>query len=462
MRPVDPAGPLGPIKSFFALKATGNVSLVGIDGFDASVQNATVEINKGTPSIAGGVARAVNFKLISPDSNLPIRAGPNPADQVVLDYSGTLFRAAGFVKLTIGEFVSFSGNLAFEKGETVTGRVNGATADQTFTVLKIGASNVNVFVGMGGPYWTDSNGDGVITSADTPLSAGATGLALGGVEFALALFKPTTAGSRNSFYALKAQASSVSLVGLPGVTISATGLTVEVNGASGPLAAGQTVLPVLNLSGARAVTVRTGPNPTDTETLDFAGALLRVTAHVALGISDGSLSGDISFEQTTRTNGTKVIKIAVTALTLEFGAPDNGFKITGASGLIFVTNLGMAAEFSVPVSFAFGGNALAFTGTLSLGINNTNVAVDETFDIGGGQTQRLQLQKGPYLRLAGTQINITMLGNTRTAPRSRASPRSTSPPTSATRPSAASRCARARAASSSCRQRSTAAAWPAR
>ena len=37
--------------------------------------------------------------------------------------------------------------MAFEKGDDYTGRVIGATTDQTFTVLKIGASNVNIFAG---------------------------------------------------------------------------------------------------------------------------------------------------------------------------------------------------------------------------------------------------------------------------------------------------------------------------
>ena len=212
MRPTATAGnPLSPMKSFFALKASGNVALVGIDGFDASILNATVEINQGTPAVAGGVARAVNFKLITPDSELPIRAGPAATDIVHLDFAGTVFRASGFVTLNIGEFVHFEGNLAFEKGETYTGRVIGATTDQTFTVLKIGASNVNLFAGVNGQ-----------------------GLQLSQVDFGIALFKPTTPGSRSSYFALKATAKSVALVGIPDVTIAATDLTVEINSASVP------------------------------------------------------------------------------------------------------------------------------------------------------------------------------------------------------------------------------------
>ena len=166
-------------------------------------------------------------------------------------------------------------------------------------------------------------------------------------------------------------------------------------------------MPVLDLSGARAITVQTGPNAGDTETLDFATALLRVRGSVKFIVNDAELSGSMLFEQTTRANGTKVIKIGITQLRLTLG---EGFEIGPATGLIFITNLGMAAQFEVPVSFAIGGDSLAFSGTLELGINNTNVAVDETFDV-DGTPRRLQLDKGPYLRLAGKQVTITMLGN---------------------------------------------------
>ena len=79
------------------------------------------------------------------------------------------------------------------------------------TVLKIGASNVNLFAGVGGQ-----------------------GLQLSQVDFGIALFKPTTVGSKSSYFAFKATAKSVALVGIDGVTISANNLVVEVNSASVP------------------------------------------------------------------------------------------------------------------------------------------------------------------------------------------------------------------------------------
>ena len=48
------------MQSLFALKATGNVALVGISGFTASMTNVTVEINQGR----GLSARAADFSTI--------------------------------------------------------------------------------------------------------------------------------------------------------------------------------------------------------------------------------------------------------------------------------------------------------------------------------------------------------------------------------------------------------------
>ena len=147
-------------------------------------------------------------------------------------------------------------------------------------------------------------------------------------------------------------------------------------------------------------------------TLDFATTVLRVQGNATLAIGEASIGGRLVFEQTTRTNGTKVMKIGIFGLKLVLGnEADGGFKLEGGDGMIFVTNLGMAAEFSVPVNIAFGGDAFVFSGTLSLGINNTNAAVNEIFDVGDGTTKTLTLPKGPYIRLAGSQITVTILGH---------------------------------------------------
>src|SRR5262249_35283988 len=110
------------------------------------------------------------------------------------------------------------GNMAFRKGGTATATLSDGTT-KPVSVMTVGASNVNIFVGVNGPQ----NG-----AAPDP-AAGAQGLSIQNVAFGMALLKPTTAGDRSSYYGLKATASNVSLVGLSALGLSVSGLNIEVN-----------------------------------------------------------------------------------------------------------------------------------------------------------------------------------------------------------------------------------------
>ena len=71
-------------------------------------------------------------------------------------------------------------------------------------MLKIGAANVKAFVGVGGPYWQDENGDGIINDSDAVLDEGAMGVAMTVDEFGLALMKevpPASSTTLKSFTA---------------------------------------------------------------------------------------------------------------------------------------------------------------------------------------------------------------------------------------------------------------------
>ena len=180
------------MKSFFALKATGSVSLVGVSGITASITGATIAINDATPTTAGATPHAINFSAHS------LTVGG-----LTLDFAGKLFQASGTVTLSIGDFVYLTGTVTFQKGTTLTAQpLSTGTAD--LTALTIAASGVTAFVG---------NGYG------TP---GAIGLQLTGVNFGLALLKPTAPGATASYFALEATATSVSLVGITGFTFDVT------------------------------------------------------------------------------------------------------------------------------------------------------------------------------------------------------------------------------------------------
>src|SRR5205085_5719401 len=77
----------------------------------------------------------------------------------------------GVGKMPVNRFHTGGGPFAFEKGASISWTEGSSTV--TADAITVGASNVHVFVGIGGPYWKDSNNDGVINSSDTPDSDGA-------------------------------------------------------------------------------------------------------------------------------------------------------------------------------------------------------------------------------------------------------------------------------------------------
>jgi hypothetical protein len=276
------------------------------------------------------------------------------------------------------------------------------------SVLKIGASNVRAFVGLGGPYW---NADGTVSST----AASALGIKLESVTFGLVLMKPVTTGAASplSYYALKATIGTVALVTPPawGLTLSATGVPIEVNSSNDP---GH----VVDLSGM-TIQVPTG----DSSHIDIGGnvvggpdwstALLQAAGHVVIGVAGLSLSADVWFQSTTRANGTRVVKIHLGNLSFKVGDDPLHpiFQISGVSGNIFLGDEGFAAEFSVPVSFQFGDpygsgtTGVAFSAQMEMAINTIPHAIDETFIVGAG-TEHLTLEAGPYLRFAANGVHL--------------------------------------------------------
>ena len=385
-------------ESFYAITGGGDVALVGIDALTLSVQNLKVEVN------GGNGLRVVDFLTSFGAGGLSVPTGSSSS--VDVKFTTPLLRATGDVTLSISQFVYISGSFAFEKGGTLTAMPRTGTTSVDMSVLKIGANDVYAFAGIGGPYWvTDPDG-----TVHAPASAGsAIGLAIENVDFGLALMKPVvTSGpaSTLSYYALSATVGSVSLVNPFGVTVSGSNLVIEVNGSNDPghVADLSTRTIVVPTSGSTSITLG--------GTSAWGAELLHVEGDVTIAAFDLSLSAHVSFESTTRTNGTRVIKIAITNLSFDIGDP-TVFHIGGASGNLFLSDEGFAAEFNVPLAFSVGDSTAGFnfSTTAQLAISTITHPIDETFNV-GGSTEHLILPAGPYLRFAaiGLDIHATALG----------------------------------------------------
>ena len=214
IKPTAAAGnQLAQYKSFFALKASGNISLVGVDGVTASITNMSIEINDATRLGTGTPLAAADFST----NNLSIPTGIG-TDPVVITAKGRLIRQghcdAGLRRLHL--------RLRHDRlleGPAATNMtlVGGAPAG-TLDLITVEATGVNVFAGVDGP-------------ASAP---GAKGLSIENVNLGLAILKPTAAVNRKSYFALSISAASASLIGIDGVTAKFTDIEVEINSASDP------------------------------------------------------------------------------------------------------------------------------------------------------------------------------------------------------------------------------------
>ncbi|HET7524617.1 MAG TPA: hypothetical protein VFK10_01625, partial [Burkholderiaceae bacterium] len=310
-----PTGLPASTKSYFALSGNGSASLVGVDGVQISGR-IQISINKGTDTAlaAPGSIAAVDFAASATANSaaygsalgLKVATGPAADQFVVVDFSeSNLLRVSGYISISVSEFFHVSGQFSFaQSGTPQTVAIAGGGTKQV-NVMTIGASDVNAFVGIGGPYFVDSNGDGIIDASDTPQSDGAMGFVLRNLDFALALFKPTNpAVDHSSYYAIQASGGA-EVVGIDGITIRADVLGVQVNGGknSAGLAQALDLKNSPSFAATQGLVVQTGLDPdgagdlqAPTLKLDFTAGVIRAYGSVTLIIDNFVyVSGNFEF-----------------------------------------------------------------------------------------------------------------------------------------------------------------------
>jgi hypothetical protein len=297
MKPVvDPGQPASTI-TYIGLKARGSAEFVGIEALEVATENMLIEVNTARDSAALDTdppVDVIDFTQLLPGGRLNVRTGPPPslgaaAPFESLDFAGPALRVSGFVRLSISDFVHVSGSFSVEPGQETTVTLDdpddgGPQQPQTRTVtlLKVGAQDAHLFVGVGGPYWQDNNQDGDVDDDGDIAPDGAMGVIIEDAAFALALLKPVAVNnqpSEESFYALKAS-GSVAFVGIDAFDIRADKMDIEVNGARGPPGS---VPPAVDFAASftnpdntEGLRVPTGPDADDFILLDYSGPLLRI------------------------------------------------------------------------------------------------------------------------------------------------------------------------------------------
>jgi len=240
-----------------ALKATaGSVAFVGVEGLTMAASDLTVDISQPDKN-----ANLVNFAAA------PLAVPTGPGSSITLDYAATagpILRASGTLEVDLFGFVSLSGSFAVRKSQEQFILADANSTVDDVDLLTIGGRNINAFAGVNAG------------------SSNRVGLALSGVEFGLALATSKSDPTR-SWAALAANATSVEIVGIPDVTISATDLALSINH---PDVQGT----VLDFS-QKMLFVKTGTEISDGETidtgvtLDFDSEILEASATLNLGVA---------------------------------------------------------------------------------------------------------------------------------------------------------------------------------
>lgn len=312
--------------SYLALKASGSAALIGVDDLTLSGR-LNIELNRATNSALPVPSDAAAIDFVSsatadPDTfgdegGLLVRTGPGDDETSLIDFEDETFLVSGSLTLGISEFVYASGNFAFEQDTVDTVVLDNDTELNDLSLLKIGASDVKVFVGTGGPYYVDSNGDGMIDDDDELAEEGATGLALEVDELGLALFS-TSATATNQpsgrFYAVKGLGSG-ELVGIDELTLKAEDINILTNGGTYTPNTGTVVNAAINFQetfGDEGLTVATGETTSlvlGGSTADpagqFNGQLLTASGSIIIRAGENVfIEGNVAFSKGGTTTAT--------------------------------------------------------------------------------------------------------------------------------------------------------------
>ena len=240
----DPEAAVNYAARYLSLHATADsAAIVGTgDLVVAELRDLTVDINLVTSPVANPLydASVVDFSGLS-GGGLLVNTGDAANPTVLLSATDEIIAArAQKVTLGISDFVQIHGTgLAIERGPAQTVTLADGVTTKEVNVLTLGASGLEAFAGVG-PYFVDSNNDGVIDNNDTP-SADAIGLAIDNINLGFAMMRnaditnvPTDPQQAvdylAKYYALSLTADSAALVGVGDVLTASLGyISVDVN-----------------------------------------------------------------------------------------------------------------------------------------------------------------------------------------------------------------------------------------
>jgi hypothetical protein len=447
-------------KTYYALDAQGDASLLGVPGVSFSghvrvrVNTFTGAIDEVLPTADGGqlplsvpapASGAAAFISVSGTGlNLNVFGQSLSGDfDMTRDNNGITLKAS-HVELALSDGGDVNGargppflRLSEAAGQFtlsgagVTGGIQG-TLSINLPGISLQDSTFQVLVNT-----TSADGGSVhLGNADVPIPAGPY-LKVSGSDVRLTIAGQQLRGNF-AFEQATENGATVTHITASNVTLTLSGggadaaadflslehgagdLTISSAGISGRLSADlkSNAVPGFSFSAGLAIAI----NTTTAAVGDLpAGPYLRIEANGAtITVAGQSVSANFAFEKTTDENGAPLVRVAVSELTASFA--DGAVSLTHGSGLLVLGTVApdtvggavttfTAARVSGTIAVTLTGVSLS--GTLTLEINTGSGAVSQVFKVGGVDTL-LELPAGPYLRLAGDDVSLEVLGQTLT------------------------------------------------
>ena len=329
----------------------------GSTGGVAGVFNAELNGTFAGITASGKVFVRVNTSHVAVDEQLEV-GGRTIAVQFADPGTATVFDIAiTDATLDIGGFLSIQGSLSSQGCGTGCRTLAG--------------QGLRIFVGRGPAFFSDGG-----------LNPLATGVLISNATVGVVEMTGTT-----TTYAVSAT-GTVSLVGVDGVTLGGT-VAVRWNDT------GAAVHRTATFEGGSADPVQ----------VDLAAGIHSVSVTAAtIGVLGQTLTADIAIDRTT--GGDTILGFARVSLDLGPASLRNG------QGLLLLGPTGVAGRISGDLALDVPG--VTFGAGISLALNTRPTAVNESLTV-GTTTTRLDLAAGPYLRLDGTAVTLTVLGQSITA-----------------------------------------------
>ena len=431
--------------------------VIGPSGLAGRVSGDVTSTLGSDVSLTGTLSLAVNTTAAAVNTSLTV--GGVTQELVLAAGPYVRFEGVGITITVLGQTIT--GDVAVEKA---TARTAAGVPDPTRSVLRIAATNVRLTLGGAQPVVSLTDGTAVLLLTGTAVAGRITGtlaVTLPGVALtgALAVELNTGTAEVNETFSVgsavpvvltlppatggayvQVRGTGVSLTilgqtlsgdvtiartvvgGTPTLTITTANLALRLGGSSGSalltatqvtgttgtftVAAGAlsgsiavavtVAVPNVALTGSIAVTFNTANG-----TFTLAGTGLTLTAF------GQSLGGDFVIDQQLDAAGAKVVRLAVANATLDLGPVGSPvFSAQSGSGAFVITGAGVAGTLAATVSVG-SGTPVSVTGTVQVQINTTGSAVDELVTVGAGAIA-IQLPAGPYLRIAGTGVTLTV------------------------------------------------------